>query len=410
MVEHMFDTTSRDPVPGDPLIAAMGADLLELRTEDLRGLPSDALSDRLVELLELRERVDAEAIRLAAAWRKRRAWEADGSLSPSAWLAYRAPIGRQSARQVVKASKVVDESPHLAAALAAGVTTAAHIDSLARVMSPQRQPVLAEHGEMLAKQAERLTIKDFSLLARRWAALADDYIASDRHSDIEPPRNEVRAGVTLNGRLDGTFSLDSISGAEFLGALDHLAPPDPVDAPDSPRSLAERRGDALADLGRRYHEGGRAGANPPSLDVVVDVATLAGTSPDLARRRCDLEGIGPIARATLAQLGCTATLRRLVMAGDSIVLDMGRKTRLATAPQARAVRIRDGGCIFPSCSRPASWCDVHHIDDWASGGATDVARMCCLCRRHHTLIHSSKWTITVSEDGSFRVTHPARAP
>ncbi len=214
----------------------------------------------------------------------------------------------------------------------------------------------------------------------------------------------------MDGRLDGNFSLDPISGATLLGAVDHLAPPDPVDAPDGPRSLAERRGDALAALAAQYHDGAEPGANPPNLDVVVDVATLTGQSPDLMERRCDLEGIGPITAATLEQLRCDATLRRLVMAGDSVVLDMGRKARLATAAQARAVRIRDAGCIFPSCDRPARWCDIHHIDDWANGGNTDVARMCCLCRRHHTLIHNSRWSIVAEPDGTFRVTHPIRAP
>ena len=117
-----------------------------------------------------------------------------------------------------------------------------------------------------------------------------------------------------------------------------------------------------------------------------------------------------MAQATLEQIGCSATLRRLVMAGDSTVLDMGRKTRLATPAQARAIRIRDAGCIFPSCDRPAHWCDIHHIDGFSKGGRTDVARMCCLCTRHHTLIHNSKWTIQINPDGTLTVSHPTRAP
>jgi len=76
----------------------------------------------------------------------------------------------------------------------------------------------------------------------------------------------------------------------------------------------------------------------------------------------------------------------------------------------RAIRIRDASCIFPSCSRPAQWCDIYHIDEFASGGHTNVARMVCLCRRHDTLIHNSPWIIDVNPDGTFNVTHPARAP
>ena len=99
------------------------------------------------------------------------------------------------------------------------------------------------------------------------------------------------------------------------------------------------------------------------------------------------------------------------MAGTSIMLDMGRNTRLATPSQARAVRIRDTGCIFPSCDRPAPWCDIHHVDGWTRhNGPTDVDNLVCLCTRHHTLIHNSKWTIRANPDGTFTTTHPTRAP
>ncbi len=378
--------------------------------DDIADWHGDALSDRLIALLELQERLDAEVTRVAATWSRRRAWEADGALSPTAWLTHRAPLSRFGARRVVKAARAVNTSPELGGALASGATTSAHVDALARVVSPRREQVLKEHGELLAKQAERLSVKEFTLLARRWAALADDQLAEDTHSDADPLHNEVRAAATMEGRVVGDFDLDAVSGAQLLGALDHIEPPDPMDLSDGPRSLAERRGDALAELAARYHDGGAAGANPPNLDVVVDIATLSGKTPDLAKRRCDLVGVGPITTAALEQLKCSATVTRLVMAGDSIVLDMGRKTRFATPSQTRAIRIRDGGCIFPGCGRPPRWCDIHHIDGWANGGRTDVARMCCLCRRHHTLIHNSKWSISVNPDGTFQVTHPIRAP
>lgn len=406
----MFDTTEWEAALAttDPL-GRMRADVAELSTEERTHWTAETLSTRLVGLLELRERIDAETARLAADWQRKRGWEADGALSPVAWATHRAPVSAPDARRLLKTANVLEQCPRIADALASGRITAAHVRALAQVVAPRRERLLSEHEAVLSVESERLSIKDFTTLARRWAALADDYLAGDDH-DEHRPRNELFAAVTMDGRLNGTFDLDPAVGIGLLDALDHLAPPDPAGAPDGVRSLAERRGDALADLANWYHQGATPGANPPNLNVVVDVATLNGATPDLAQGRCDLEGVGPITRATLDQISCGATLTRLIMAGDSVILDMGRKTRFATPNQQRAIRIRDGGCIFPSCDRPAQWCDIHHINSFAGGGRTDVASMVCLCRRHHTLIHNSKWTIATNPDGTYAVRHPIRAP
>src|SRR3546814_1221434 len=46
------------------------------------------------------------------------------------------------------------------------------------------------------------------------------------------------------------------------------------------------------------------------------------------------------------------------------VVNVGRDQRLFTARQRIALSARDGGCIWPGCDRPPSWCEAHHIDEW----------------------------------------------
>ena len=407
----MFDIDDKQAttVARDPM-TQIRVGVAGLAGRDRSDWTGDALSEELVGMLQVRERLDAEIIRTTAAWRRRRAWEADGALSPVAWLTHKATIGRSEARRLVKTARIISDAPQLGDALVEGNTTTAHINALASVMSDRRRSVLPDHDQVLAEHAESLSVRDFTVLARRWAAIADDYLAGDTH-DEQQPRNRLHASATMGGRVVGNFDLEPVAGAELLNTLDHLAPPDPKGAPDGVRTLSQRRGDALSDLAHWYHQGAEPGGNPPSLGVVVDVATLNDDTPELAKSRCDLEGVGPVTQATLERISCGATIQRVVMAGDSIMLDMGRNTRLATPTQARAVRIRDTGCVFASCDRPPPWCDIHHVNGWTRhNGPTNIENLVCLCTCHHTLIHNSKWTIRANPDGTFTTTHPTRAP
>jgi hypothetical protein len=131
----------------------------------------------------------------------------------------------------------------------------------------------------------------------------------------------------------------------------------------------------------------------------------------MAAARCDLDGTGPVTRTVIDQLCCNARFTRFIMSGPSQILDMGRATRLATPTQRRAVTVRDRHCRFPSCGRKPQWCDIHHIAGWVESlGETNINNLIMLCRRHHTLIHNTKWTIERTPNEDFDFTHPARAP
>jgi hypothetical protein len=76
-------------------------------------------------------------------------------------------------------------------------------------------------------------------------------------------------------------------------------------------------------------------------------------------------------------------------------VDLGREQRLYTARQRIGLAARDGGCRWPDCDRPASWCEAHHINQWARDqGNTDIADGILLCRYHHLLLHDNHWDIT----------------
>ena len=406
----MFDVMDRDSTHLDD-----GADPIErietavgdLAGEDREQWTSHALSERVVDLVRVRERLDAELLRLTGLWDRKKAWEADGSLTPAAWLEHRTPLAPQAALRVVKTGRLTDTHAAIGDPLRDGDIAVGHVETIARVVTKDRARLLQDHEATLVDQARGLSVRDFTMVMRRWASMADDALASDTHEE-KWERRHLYASVTLDGWVEGSFRLDPTGGQTLLQRLDHLAPPDPTHTPDAPRTLAQRRADALIHLAE-YGDPDRPVTPPPSLNVVIDLPALTGKPADVVASRCDLDGIGPLPRPVFEQLACDCTLTRVVTA-RSIVLDMGRAVRLVTPAQRRALAIRDRHCQFPSCHRAAAWCDAHHILAWLEGGETSLDNLVLLCRRHHTLIHNTRWTITRNTDGALTFEHPVRGP
>lgn len=89
-------------------------------------------------------------------------------------------------------------------------------------------------------------------------------------------------------------------------------------------------------------------------------------------------------------------------------LNVGREQRLFTPKQRIALAIRDGGCRWRGCDRPASYCEAHHIDEWHKDqGRTDIDRGILLCRYHHLTLHHGRWRITRRGKDDFILHHPS---
>jgi len=175
----------------------------------------------------------------------------------------------------------------------------------------------------------------------------------------------------------------STAGEALETALNALTSPPTEDDTRTPR---QRRHDALEDLARNYLDHGETptvGGEKPHINVITDIDALkgiaGGTHETLDGDVLDVE--------TVRMLACDASISRIVVGPDSEVLDIGRKTRVWTAAQRRAIIARDRHCTAPGCERPPDWCDIHHLTHWADEGSTSVDQGTLLCRFHHTLEH-----------------------
>ncbi len=87
--------------------------------------------------------------------------------------------------------------------------------------------------------------------------------------------------------------------------------------------------------------------------------------------------------SSVHRLARISTLVRLVMDVDGQVLDMGRKVRLATPAQRRAVYARYATCWIDGCPLPATMCQIDHADNWSNGGLTDLKLLGPACQFHN---------------------------
>jgi Domain of unknown function (DUF222)/HNH endonuclease len=386
-------------------MAQIRGSLALLTSEPLAGSPSAAQSDRVCDLLGLRERVEAEVLRSIGQWDAEGCWGEDGAVSAASWLAQHAGLTRAAATRLVRASRLLRENEATAAAVASCAVSCAQLDTLATV-TRNREDLYAEGEDALLTLAETLTPDVFVGAARQWRSLADDVLANEDAYAVHE-RRYLHASKTLFStvRIDGELDLDG--GETFLAALAATDGPDRDDREPEGRTGGQRNADNLVQLAAAYLAGDagdetdETDARPQvSTSLVVDFDILMGRAPGNlhdARRR--LEHLGPIAQETALRLACDTSVIRAVMAGRSEVLDLGRATRVVSRAQRRALVLRDCGCGFPGCDRPPKWCDAHHIWHWVSGGPTDIANLVLLCRRHHVMVHEGGWKLARGPDG-----------
>jgi hypothetical protein len=131
---------------------------------------------------------------------------------------------------------------------------------------------------------------------------------------------------------------------------------------------------------------GRRAGDPPRREVVVhvDAAVLAD---DAAAGQAYIEGGPALHPAQVRRMLCESTVVTM-LERDREVLGVGRRRRLATRPQRRAMLRRDGGCARPGCSETRiERLHAHHMRWWSFGGGTNLDDMVLLCDVDHGLVH-----------------------
>jgi len=373
---------------------------------DPAGLPADLLGQQILTIsTQIRRLEAARATRL-------RAFEwaggplADGAGSALGWLQARTNISRHDAAAARNLGRAGERLPVMAAALAAGEISPAHLQVLAAATHRLDPDRVAADEKYLTDLAREFDPRTFSICVTRWVAVAFPE-AHEHDTERAYDSRWLRLAETISGMVSLSGMLDPETARPLLAALDALAR---KAGPTDDRSQAQRNADALADLARiAMNTDGLpvTGGARPTITVLVREETLRGTTPlgETPAPATYPDGT-PLTGAQLDRTGCDARYARLVVNALGEMLDHGRTTRDIPPALRKWLHLRDGGCRVAGCTRPAHATDAHHIRWWRHGGPTDRNNLVLLCAFHHYLVHDRGWTITMDAAWNVTFTRP----
>jgi hypothetical protein len=350
--------------------------------------------------------------------------------STATWCRTELRIGAGDAQSRLRLARLAGVEPELAAALRQVADGRLRFEQVRQIAHSVR----SLDGD--PRQGEAVTVlKDLAATADPSTIAA----AGRRIRDVVNPDGALTARerqlqsryLTLSPLLDGMTAVEGLLDAETTATVNAALAPLMVPAGgDDSRSAPQRRADALAEvaaLALRTGELPRLSGTLASVDVVITAETLvaagvstpargprAGMAPSRAAGGGALAGLQPsrggvvldhpgrpavLPPSAVARLLCDGSVGRIVLGPDSVPLDLGRRRRVFTAEQRRALSLRDAGCRFPGCDRPPRYTDVHHVVLWTAGGPTDLDNGLLLCRWHHRQVHPDDgrqgWRVSV---------------
>jgi uncharacterized protein DUF222 len=225
-----------------------------------------------------------------------------------------------------------------------------------------------------------------------------------------------RRGLTLGTQLSDGMSpvrgwLTPEARATLEAVLAKLAAPgmcnpdDPTPTVDGPpcedavqrdtRSPAQRNHDGLNAALRAVLASGKLGQHnglPASIIVTTTLSDLESASGKA------LTGGG-----TLLPMSDVIRLARhahhyLAIFDKGKALALYHTKRLASPGQRIVLQANDRGCTHPGCDVAGYYCEVHHVQDWASTHCTDINQLTLACGPHHRLLDKG-WTTRKRANG-----------
>jgi Domain of unknown function (DUF222)/HNH endonuclease len=360
---------------------------------DTAALSDEELAEDLIRLGRESDQVHLRFARRAAQFSARNKYDDDGFATPIDWMRLNCHLTSTAAADLVSVGKNLQRMPESVQAVSGGEIGFAHLKAMARTAAALGTKF--DEAPLLEKARESSPGK-FYYLCQHYRHAADR-----KGFEAEQKEQVENRMLWISTSDDGTVQLtgyfDPEGGATLRTAFEPLAR---RSGAHDDRSREKRLADAAVEVAAHAMEMGlipQQGSQRTHLQVTTSLETLLALPGAPA---ADLEFASlPISSKTVERLACDGSVTRILLGSDSMVIDVGRAKRTISGPARKALNVRDRGCTWPGCERPASWTSGHHIQHWLHGGSNAPPNLTLLCYRHHWMVHEGNWQIVRGDDG-----------
>ncbi|MGO9185997.1 HNH endonuclease signature motif containing protein [Mycobacterium sp.] len=192
-----------------------------------------------------------------------------------------------------------------------------------------------------------------------------------------------------------------VDGAPTQDAIDHDA-----------RSAAQRNHDALLTAHRVLLAAGNLGQHnglPTSIIVTTTLQELeaaAGRGLTGGGTMLPMSDVIRLGRHAHHYSPASGRYPQAIF-DNGKALALYHTKRLASPGQRIVLYAKDRGCTRPGCNAPPYWCEVHHVEDWATTHRTDVNTLALACGSDHPLVEPGGWTTRKRVNGDTEWIPPA---
>lgn len=425
-----YDPSSDAPAPHEVALDRLGAGVGATADIDLAPLTDAQLDDALAGLQRQVDRLTALRDRWVGTRHRRAASSAAPGQEQRALRTSQQEV-RQALnlspgeeRRTTDAGRRLLDRPDLAAAVDDGRLRPEQATVIHRTLGEAPLEVQEELRSRLLDAASAQDTIELGATARRELARLDED-AAERAHERRRARRTASVARGPDGMLDVHARLSGLDAESVATAIHAFRT---QDVPDSlPRTPGQRTADAIVAVARASLELGDAPLDrrvKPQVLVTIPVEQVAAAAERAAAERATAERAdapdvvlgaragapegrwtGPLPIGEVERLVANATIRVLGVDVRGLPVALSRATDDVTANQYLALSHRDGGCRWPGCDAPPSWCDVAHARARHKGGRISLDNAVLLCRQHHRQVDLGRWDIAV-DGAQATFTHP----